>query len=174
MGLALPEAITREERRGVLTALERVRKEGLKLGRLGSWRIETVTVQRPPVNLLPETWTNYPDGATQWATVTPIVFDQHAKAKEKTAYRMEIAAMVRLACERVGLPSPREVIVTPVSAHLGAPPAHVFPRILRKDGSQRRHTHAILIYAEPVRGPILLGAGRYRGYGLCRPMREEG
>lgn len=173
IGLALPETTTREERRGVFTALERVRKEGLKLGRLGSWRIEPITAQRPPVNLVPKTWTNQPEGATEWATVTPIAFDQHAKAKDKGGYRAEVATMIRQACERVGLPEPREVIVMAVSAHLGAPTAQEFPRLKRKDGSERRHTHAILIFDEPIRGPILLGAGRYRGYGLCRPMREE-
>lgn len=173
IGLAFPETITRQERRGVLIALERVRKEGLKLGRLGSWRIEPITVQRPPLSLLPKTWTDQPEGATEWATVTPIAFDQHAKAKDKVGYRAEIAAMIRQACQRIGLPEPREVIVMPVSAHLGAPTAQEFPRLHRKDGSERRHSHAILIFGEPVCGPILLGAGRYRGYGLCRPMREE-
>ena len=34
--------------------------------------------------------------------------------------------------------------------------------------------HAILIFSEPVVGPVLLGAGRYRGYGLCRPLRGRG
>ena len=173
VGLAFPETVTREERRGVLIALERVRKEGLKLGRLGSWRFESITAQRPPVNLLPKTWTNHPEGATKWATVTPISFDQHAKSKDKVGYRAEIAAMIRQACQRVRLPEPREVIVIPVSAHLGTPTAQEFPRLQRKDGSERRHSHAILIFDEPVCGPMLLGAGRYRGYGLCRPVREE-
>lgn len=50
---------------------------------------------------------------------------------------------------------------------------HAFPRLRRKDGSERRHTHAILVFDEPVRGPILVGAGRYRGYGFCRPMEGE-
>jgi CRISPR-associated protein Csb2 len=158
----------------VFTALERVRKEGLKLGRLGNWRIDSIAAQRPLVNLLPETWTRYPHGATHWATVTPIAFDQHAKAKDKGVYQTEIAATIRLACQRACLCEPREVIVTAVSAHLGAPAAHLFPRLLRKDGSQRRHSHAILIFAEPVCGPMLLGAGRYRGYGLCRPMTSGG
>jgi CRISPR-associated protein Csb2 len=170
VGLALPETITREERCGVFTALQRVQNAGLKLGRLGNWRIDPVAAQRPPENLLPKTWTGHPDGATHWATVTPVAFDQHAKSKDKAVYQAEIATIIRLACQRAGLPEPREVIVTPVSAHLGAPPAHTFPRLLRKDGSQRRHSHTILIFAEPVRGPILLGAGRYRGYGLFRPM----
>jgi CRISPR-associated protein Csb2 len=174
VGLALPQTISLEHRREVLTALERVQKEGLKLGRLGSWRIAPVASQRPPLSLLPETWTAYPNGSTHWATVTPIAFDQHPKAKDKAGYQIEIAAMIGMACQRVGLPEPREIIVTPVSAHLGSPPAYTFPRLLRKDGSQRRHSHAILIFAERVCGPILLGAGRYRGYGLCRPMGPEG
>jgi CRISPR-associated protein Csb2 len=174
VGLALPQTLSREYRRGVLTALERVQKEGLKLGRLGSWGIVPLAAQRPPLTLLPETWTAYPDGNTHWATVTPIAFDQHPKAKDRAEYQIEIAAMIVLACQRVGLPEPRQVVATPVSAHLGSPPAHTFPRLPRKDGSQRRHSHAILIFAEPVRGPILLGAGRYRGYGLCLPMTAEG
>jgi CRISPR-associated protein Csb2 len=77
--------------------------------------------------------------------------------------------MIRECCSRIGLPPPCEVVVTAVSAHLGAPPAHEFPRLRRKAGSQRRHSHAILIFDEPVCGPMLLGAGRYRGYGVCRP-----
>lgn len=50
------------------------------------------------------------------------------------------------------------------------PPAPSFPRLPRKDGSLCRHAHAILVFAERVVGPLLLGAGRYRGYGLCRPV----
>ncbi len=171
IALALPVGITRETRRSLLAAIGRVRE--LKLGRLGRWRLAPVTDQCPALSLLPETWTGYPKGATRWATVTPIVFDQHPKAKDKEAYYFEIASMIRLACKRVGLPHPREICATPVSAHLGVPPAHVFPRMVRKDGSQRRHSHAIIVFEQPVHGPILLGAGRYRGYGLCRPMAEE-
>jgi CRISPR-associated protein Csb2 len=180
MALAFPENISREVRHGALIALGRLRQRGLELGRLGRWELLPVVSQRPPLNLRPETWTAHPDGATHWATVTPIAFDQHAKAKEKAAYQAELSETIRLACQRIAgrearLPEPREVIITPVSAHLGAPPAHAFPRLQRKDGSQRRHAHAILVFPEPVRGPILLGAGRYRGYGLCRPLdsRQE-
>ena len=28
-------------------------------------------------------------------------------------------------------------------------------------------------FKEPVVGPVLLGAGRYRGYGLCRPLHSN-
>jgi len=33
----------------------------------------------------------------------------------------------------------------------------------RKDGSPRWHTHAILVFDEPVCGRVLIGAGRFRG-----------
>jgi len=105
-----------------------------------------------------------------WSTVTPVVFDRHPKAKDRTEYQREVAGMIAAACESIGLPRPREVIVTSVSAHLGVPPAHAFARLRRKDDSERRHAHAILVFDRSVCGPILLGPGRYRGYGLCRPM----
>ena len=111
--IALPQTISQEHRRGVFTALERVQEDGLKLGRLGSWRIVPVAAQRPPIGLLPETWTAYPDGSTHWATVTPIAFDQHPKAKDNAGYQSEVAGMIRLACQRIGLPEPREIVATP-------------------------------------------------------------
>lgn len=172
MGLALPNGLPPDERRDVLRVVGRVRQ--LTLGRLGVWELQREASERPPWNLHPEAWTGSRDGATHWSTVTPVAFDRHPKAKDRAEYQREVAGMIAAACESIRLPRPREVIVTSVSAHLGVPPAHAFPRIRRKDDSERRHTHAILVFERPIRGPILLGAGRYRGYGLCRPIREGG
>ncbi|HKJ95025.1 MAG TPA: type I-U CRISPR-associated protein Csb2 [Gammaproteobacteria bacterium] len=168
LGLALPEEVTRDERRELLKVIARARR--LKLGPLGLWRLDAVTESSPPWNLRPDTWTAWPQGATQWSTVTPIAFDRHSKAKNQVDRQREQAAMIAKGCERTGLPAPREVIVTPVSAHLGVPPAHAFPKLKRKDGGERRHTHAILVFDEPVCGPVLIGAGRFRGYGVCRAI----
>lgn len=168
MAIALPQALMPEDRRQVLRVLARV--DRLRLGPLGVWRLERETGARRPWNLTPEAWTAHPDGATHWSTVTPVAFDRHPKAKDRSQYQREVAEMIATACVAVQLPRPREVIVTPVSAHLGVPPAHIFARLARKDGSERRHAHAILMFHEPVRGPVLLGAGRYRGYGVCRPI----
>lgn len=173
IALVLPDDLIMppDVRRDVLRAAGRIRE--LKLGRLGAWKVFPPTMARPLETLRPATWTATPQGATHWSTVTPIAYDHHPKAKGKAEYHAEAAGMIRANCERIGLPPPREVIITPVSAHLGTPPAHAFPRLRRKDGTERRHSHAILIFDEPVIGPILLGAGRYRGYGLCRPMEVE-
>lgn len=171
MAIALPQNLIREDHRQTLDVLERVGE--LKLGPLGVWRLVREASVRPPWNIRPEAWTAHPDGATHWSTVTPTAFDRHPKAKERGKYCREAAEMIATACMAIGLPCPREIIITPVSTHLGVPPAHFFPRLVRKDGSHRRHTHAILVFHEPVRGPMLIGAGRYRGYGVCRPMAGE-
>lgn len=170
MAITLPEGLGSDERRDVLRAIGRV--HDLKLGRLGVWGVQRDTSARPPWNLRPEAWTANPDGATHWSTVTPVVFDRHPKAKDRAEYQREVAGMIAAACELIGLPRPREVIVTAVSAHLGVPPAHAFPRLRRKDDSERRHAPAILVFDRPMRGVMLLGAGRYWGYGVCRPIRD--
>lgn len=168
VALALPTDLSREDRREVLIAIGRVRR--LALGRMGTWGIEPEISSRPALNLQPEVWTGHPSGETYWSSVTPVVYDRHPKTKDKAAYQAEAADMVRQGCIYIGLPAPREVIITPVSAHLGVPPSHSFPRLQRKDGSERRHTHAILVFDQPIRGPIVIGAGRYRGYGFFRPI----
>lgn len=171
VALALPADVNPAHRHQLLGLAGRVTE--LKLGRLGRWRLVRENSIRPARNLQIETWAGREPGATHWATVTPIALDRHPKAKNRYEYQVECSASIAQTCQTVGLPVPREVIVTSVSAHLGVPPAHAFPRLTRKDGSERQHTHAILVFGEPVRGPILLGAGRYRGYGFCRPLSED-
>ncbi|MCS7313249.1 MAG: type I-U CRISPR-associated protein Csb2 [Acidobacteria bacterium] len=170
LAAALPANLTADERRRVLQVLARVRE--LKLGRLGRWSLVRETGRPPLWDLRPEAWTAHPRGATHWSTVTPIAFDRHPKAKDPEAYRREVEEMIAAGCTATGLPRPQAVIATPVSAHLGVPPAHAFPRLRRKDGTERRHTHAILVFDRPVCGPVLIGAGRYRGYGVGRPLES--
>lgn len=168
LALVLPDDVSRDERRAALRVIAQIKE--LKLGSLGVWKPAPVIESNPPWNLRPQTWTAATEGATHWSTVTPIAFDRHPKVKGKAEYQREAAGIIANACKRIGLPEPREVIITPVSAHLGVPPGHAFPRLNRKDGSDRQHCHAILVFDEPVRGPVLIGAGRFRGYGVCRPL----
>lgn len=45
-------------------------------------------------------------------------------------------------------------------------------RMTRKsDEARRSHTHATMIFNQPVRGPVMVGAGRPRGYRLCGTAR---
>jgi len=167
LAIAVPTGLDRERRQQALAAVGQV--EELTIGRLGKWKLDRDTQGLKNLERT-DWWTAGNKGATQWATVTPIAFDKHAKAKDRAEREQQLADMIKQGCNRIGLPAPAQAIIMPVSAHLGVPAAHEFPRLRRKDGSERRHAHAILIFEKPVRGPIAVGAGRYRGYGVCRPL----
>jgi CRISPR-associated protein Csb2 len=119
----------------------------------------------PPHNLRSDTWTR---SARVWASVTPVALDRHFKGANRWD---QAAESLKQACERIGLPRPATVLLNPVSSVEGAPHARRFPSLQRKqDGGNTGHTHATLVFAEPVAGPVMLGAGRFRGYGLFRPL----
>ena len=123
------------------------------------------TRERPPLNLNPGIWTK---ASQTWASVTPIALNRHFDGADRWD---RAAESVKGACEDIGLPRPSEVLLHPVSLVGGVPHAREFPRMVRKpDGGRRSHAHAVLVFDEPVSGPLLVGAGRFRGYGLCRPM----
>lgn len=124
--------------------------------------------------------------ATTFATVTPIALDRHPK--ERGAARdAEIAAEVARMCRNIGLPEPMRlekaaaqyaVVPDKHSAVEGCPPAWTRPGSPPWTAWQtpaflagRYLTHAVLQFAEPVEGPVILGAGRHLGLGLCRPIR---
>ena len=136
----------------------------------GDWlecAVELETRERPPANLNPATWTR---PSRVWASVTPVVLNRHFKGEDKWQRAAESAKDM---CEHIGLPRPREVLLHPVSLVEGVPHAREFTQLTRKhDGGRRSHSHAVIVFDEPVRGPVLIGAGRFRGYGLCRPMER--
>ncbi|MCA9730012.1 MAG: type I-U CRISPR-associated protein Cas5/Cas6, partial [Candidatus Eisenbacteria bacterium] len=82
--------------------------------------------------------------------------------------------IISRACVRVGLPQPAKVTAVPTIALRGAQkPRYYGPFPREADRTRRALTHAILEFEEPVLGPVLLGAGRYSGLGLFRPVRSE-
>lgn len=178
LGVAVPGGLPPEARQRIHAALARLmsppRDDGpgnLLMGRLGRWRLEPVTEEAPPRTLRPETWTA-PSHA--WASVTPLVLDRFTHDDD------EKRALVALACERVGLPRPSDVRLSHVSPHFGVPPSPRFgPLPVSGDRPARPFTHAILTFAREdgsplaVRGPVLIGAGRFRGYGLFRPIHNS-
>jgi len=137
----------------------------------GQWfecRMELETSESPPKNLRTWSWVR---PSRQWASVTPVVLDRHFDGKDKWSKAAEI---VKDSCERIGLPRPEQVLLHPVSLAEGAPHSREFPPIKRKkDGGRMHHCHAVIVFTEPVGGPVIVGAGRFRGYGLCRPMDKK-
>jgi CRISPR-associated protein Csb2 len=174
VALALPRGIAPDE---VARVLDPWLRDGYGLARQhrlfdGQWfecGVELETRESPPLNLRQETWTR---SAHVWATVTPVVLDRHFDGKNKWRHATE---NVKDACEHIGLPRPQEVLLHPVSLIEGVPRSTEFPHLTRKkDGGRMHHVHAVIVFEENVKGPVLVGAGRFRGYGLCRPLRQEG
>jgi CRISPR-associated protein Csb2 len=138
----------------------------------GSWldcQAELETRETPPASLRATNWTR---PAQRWASVTPVVLDRHCDGKDKWE---KAADVVKDACERIGLPRPVDVLLHPNSLILGVPSAREFPYLTRKsDAGRMHHAHALLVFDQPVQGPVLIGAGRFRGYGLCQPLPQGG
>jgi len=145
----------------------------LTLGKVGVLTLELDDRPARPVSLRPEIWTADFDGvpARRWATVTPIALDRHPKGPDLWG---EIEKAIHAAASRIGVGDALEsVTLSPVSLFIGSLTNRGFPNLQRKSGGNIQHTHAVLTFREPVLGPLLLGAGRYRGYGFCRPLRSE-
>lgn len=174
VALALPREIDPAEAARVLEPWLRDEEGQPRRLRLfdGQWLecgAELETRECPPQNLRLETWTG---PARRWASVTPVVLDRHFDGPDKWD---RAAETVKTACERAGLPRPLEVLLHPVSLIEGVPKSNEFPWIARKkDGGRMHHAHAVIVFGEEVEGPVLAGAGRFRGYGLCRPLHQGG
>ena len=181
LGLAFPRSISAEERgkqlkRVLFTPEGEDRELILNLGKQGTWTLQREDRSARPIALRPETWT---ETSSVWASVTPVVLDRHPKhdpsdPEEREAWRQEVAASISASCERIGLPKPRAVDIDKTSWHRGAPRSRPglngMPWLPSKAGSARQQVHVIIEFEVEVEGPVLLGAGRYRGYGLCKPL----
>ena len=126
----------------------------------------------PVSSLSPEP---YLESAQVWASVTPIVLDRHLKRNDD----LEIREIVAGACENAGLPrpDPDRIQVGKHSAIEGAPPAR--PRAgappwtrwkVPASLASRSLVHAVIDFGRTTTGPVLLGAGRFTGLGLCRRL----
>lgn len=92
-----------------------------------------------------------------WTTVTPIAVDRHCRPGKDPG--PGIADSV----ERMGLPRPVQVEVSCGGLAYGASHAGRWVRHAGRGGLW----HARIEFSETVPGPVLVGAMRYRGLGLC-------
>jgi CRISPR-associated protein Csb2 len=151
----------------------------LTLGeRFGLWHLQEMTSQ-PPLFTLDVS--RYCTASTTWTTATPIVLDRHPKKDGDTE------AIIQRACTHVGLPAPTVLphkhcaLTGGVAAWSSVREGGNTQRWARRWGppngtkdvfAGRPLTHATLQFPVPVAGPLLLGAGRYLGLGLCVPISE--
>lgn len=176
LAIALPRGVEYSTEDGVMRALLRAMNgetEALTL-HLGHERrttfvLETRESQDRARSLRSETWLG---PARRFATVTPVVLDRQPPRREKDRDGF-IDEQVRLACERAGYPRPVHVAVGDVALLEGVAPTREFPPLPTKSGQSRRHVHVVLEFGVPIMGPLLIGAGRYRGLGLFKPIVES-
>lgn len=188
MALVFPRDADARARRRALLAISKLARPGssdagepalihLHLGPAGTLELQHVEWgEDPRAALRPGRWTR---PSRTWATATPIALDQipgnlHAAAHAERAEAFALAERsVAAAVERIGLPAPAmvDVLRSCVLSGTAKPRSHgPFPLDTMK--MQRVLVHARLVFREPVRGPLLLGAGRYQGMGLCLPTDE--
>jgi CRISPR-associated protein Csb2 len=167
LGLALPRSLPDEHAAQLITWLELKNEPGLFQAKLNFGSDGICLLEGEPQTVSDRTTlraSTYLGPACRWATVTPIVLD-HFPRRQLT--KEEIVAA---ACERIGLPRPAAVQVGYAPSLSGVPHSRSFPALpQRPSRAPRPLTHAVIHFDQPVRGPVLLGAGRYLGYGLCRP-----
>jgi CRISPR-associated protein Csb2 len=186
VALILPRGATAEDRQAVYRAvgaweaaqrapgdLEDAPALPVRLGRAGVLELERVDWGRVPQALVAATWSA---ASRVWWSVTPVALDRNPgqlrsrDSGQALAARTSAEETVRLACARIGLPAPAAVEILPAAPVSGAAKAQAFPAYPPdRERTQRVLTHVRLEFAEPVRGPVLLGAGRYLGLGLFRP-----
>ena len=172
LGLAVlvPAHVTDRERRRLLETAIASDREPLRLwggdGGWFEWSVEPASGVLPQALRL-DTWNGGKHGSRCWGSVTPVVLDRHAR------HATGLAESISDSCERAGLPRPLAISLLRGPAFVGVPPAWAFPPLRRGNGSTRRHLHAAIEFAEPVTGPIAIGAGRFAGYGLLRSLGRE-
>ena len=119
----------------------------------------------------------YLQPARVWASLTPIILDRHLKRYDEGRVRELIAR----SCTNIGLPRPDPgcIQVGKHSGVAGAPPAwtrHDAPPWTRwripEPLATRSLIHAAIDFGCAVAGPVMLGAGRFSGLGLCRRLGE--
>lgn len=129
--------------------------------------------------------------AARWLTVTPIALDRFPgnlrtpKPEAGNRATAEAAAVVARACVHAGLvdrPEDVNVAIRLDAPLVGIPASPAgrktagkghFPGYQTGSGVPRACVHAEIEFAEPVQGPVLVGAGRYLGYGLCLPRDQK-
>lgn len=152
----------------------------LTLGAFGEWWLTPATGdERASLNSA-----RFTRSSKVWSTITPIVLDRFPKTDG------DAERIISVACTHIGFREPPiRVVVHNEAGVPGAPPARPrssqaigegawLTRWRKTDGGwedrfdRRPRTHATIEFAEAVRGPVIVGAGRYQGFGLFMPSGQ--
>lgn len=97
-----------------------------------------------------------------WATAFPAIHERRR--------RLDLAEISRW-CRHAGLPEPIAFRAARTPLVRGA--VDLAPVEVNRPGRPGLpYCHVALRFAEPVRGPVVIGSGRQRGFGLCVPLGD--
>ncbi len=157
-GIGIPKSLPNQERALALAALARLPFLRLPDGQLAE--LEPVSEGPHTIRTLrSRTWTGV---STTWSSVTPVILDRPPKRFD--AERVAQALVESLV--NAGFPAPISVTISQSSDFQGGPSVREVPASLPR-------THARIIFAEPVQGPVIAGRWKYFGTGLFRPTPAE-
>jgi CRISPR-associated protein Csb2 len=182
--LVLPRSLAKNDRDLLLRLVAKWEKERsnqrgiltLAGGTLPSFMVRRVEVSAKAA-LDPTRWCR---ASTRFLTATPIALDKNPgnlRSNQTGSARkaaLEAQQNISEACLRVvgARPSSVEISLPPLLP--GAQHVRDFlPWPGRASRTPRVRVHADIRFETPVRGPLLLGAGRYFGLGLCLPVEAR-
>ena len=150
MALWLPEleSVERLQVRGAALAVRRLTGRGVDV------TVMPREDEPRPVAANPDRWCG---SSRRWATPFPAIHERRG--------RLDLAEVARW-CEHAGLPAPiafRSTRGPLVRGAVDLAPAEV--NLPGKPGLP--YSHLELLFEKPVVGPVVIGAGRQRGFGLC-------
>lgn len=138
----------------------------LNLGELGTLALRRIDVEAD--EMLSLRWhRRYAVAAKEWQTVTPIVLERFPKKQ------LSLEEIIADSLRFIGLPRPIAVTQTQAPLLNGSPHSKSFGNLPGSYLSSRLRVHARLTFAQAVRGPLVIGAGRFLGLGLCLPLSER-
>jgi CRISPR-associated protein Csb2 len=178
LGILLPQTVDPNELAGVYRALSAWLEDG---GRLNP------TDGRTPANFASENselsvalrrdrWAGRRGGHRRWVSVTPVALDRYPgdPRRQGDDAMNEAARIIATSCAHVGLPPPISVETTFQPLISGSRSVRSFPGMSTgSNGAKRAAVHATIEFDQPISGPLVLGAGRYLGYGLFAPLVDE-
>lgn len=124
------------------------------------------SVPKGVLNVFPKSnWVlrQYTEPSTVWSTVTPVIWPGHDDRDSQKAEAILRKAFVQSGLSLELVEQIHELDWRPVGYRAGVDLAS---RYVRPDKLNGRLSHVRVRFPHPIPGPLVVGAGRYRGFGL--------
>ena len=152
------DATTAERARSAARSIDTLQTANLSVG-VAPWEGEA-----RPMAATPRRWRQR---ARAWVTAVPAIHERFG--------RLDLAELQRW-CRHAGLPEPvwfRGARVPLVPGALALDPAEVRRSAPNSTDRAKPYSHIAMRFAEVVSGPVVIGGGRSRGFGLCIPADDR-